>query len=139
MSVPGVTSRTTSRRTTAFGPRRFAASGIFELLGDGHAEALADQLLQILVRARHRHAAHRDVFTRVLPALRELNASAAEACTASSKNSCEEIAHAVEEQEIRDITFASRSAPSSAWRSPPPLVRGRALSALVPAMTIAAP
>ena len=75
--------------------------GVFELLGDGHAEALADQLLQIFVRARHRHAAHRDVFARVLPAFRQLNAERGRGLHRVVEEQLEEIAHAVEEQEIR--------------------------------------
>ena len=75
--------------------------GVFELLGDGHAEALADELLQIFVRARHRHAAHRDVFARVLPALRKLNAERARRLHRVVEEQLEEIAHAVEEHEIR--------------------------------------
>ena len=59
------------------GPPPLRRLRVFELLGDGDTEALADELLQIFVRARHRHAAHRDVLARVFPALGKLNAERA--------------------------------------------------------------
>src|SRR5690606_33560837 len=41
---------------------------VLELLADGNAVALLDQPLKVLVRPRHGHAAHGDVFAQVLAA-----------------------------------------------------------------------
>ena len=109
---------------------------VFELLGDGHAEALADELLQIFVRARHRHAAHRDVLARVLPAFRQRNAERARGLHRVVEEQLEEIAHAVEEQEIRVLGLhlkILRHHRRGVRR--PRRLRPRAPSALVTAMT----
>ena len=87
MRVPGVTIRTTARLTGALPPRFFASAGIFDLLADGDAEALADEAGEIGLGGVHRHAAHRDILALVLAALGEVMSSAAAAGTASSKNS----------------------------------------------------
>ena len=54
VAVPGVTMRTISRRTSPF-----AAAGILDLIADGHAQPVADQLGDVAVGGVIRHAAHR--------------------------------------------------------------------------------
>ena len=58
--VPGVTTRTTSRRTTDLDPRFLRLGRVLHLLADRDLEAGADQLGEIGLRRVHRHAAHRD-------------------------------------------------------------------------------
>ena len=86
VSVPGVTSRTTSRRTTLLAPRFLRLGRVFELLADRDAVAERDQAVQIFVGALDRHAAHRDVAAEMLAALGQHDAERAEATSASSKN-----------------------------------------------------
>ena len=82
-------------------PAALRRLGVFELLGDRDAEALANELLQIFVRPRHRHAAHRDVLALVTPALGELDTKRSRRLHGIVEEQLEKIAHAVEEQEIR--------------------------------------
>ena len=64
VSVPGVTTRTTSRRTTRLGAALPGLGRVLHLLADGDLEALADQLGEVGLGGVHRHAAHRDVARR---------------------------------------------------------------------------
>ncbi len=75
VSVPGVTSRTTSRRTTDLAPRFCASAGILESArrrrrGGRARSAAADSRR----RACDRHAAHRDVLAQMLAALGQRDA-----------------------------------------------------------------
>ena len=74
---------------------------VFKLLRHRHAKALADELLQIIVGARDGHAAHGDVFARMLAALCELDAERVRGLHRVVEEQLEEIAHAVEKQKLR--------------------------------------
>ena len=73
---------------------------IFELLADGDAMAERDELLQIVVGALHRHAAHGNILAQVLAALREHDAERARRDLRVVEKQFVEIAHAVEEQAV---------------------------------------
>ena len=99
--VPGVTSRTTSRRTTDLRAALLRLGRILDLLADGDAEAEPDQLLQIVVGGMHRHAAHRDVLALMLAALGQHDAERPAGLLGVVEEQLVEIAHAVEQQRIR--------------------------------------
>ena len=101
VSVPGVTSRTTSRRTTDLLPRFLASAGIFELFADSDAVAERDQLVQIVVGALDRHAAHRNVLAEMLAALGQHDAERAAGDLGIVEEQFVEIAHPVEQQRAR--------------------------------------
>ena len=101
MSVPGVTRRITSRRTTDLPPRFSRFRRVLDLLADGDADALRDQLLQVLVGGVDRHAAHRDVGALMLAALGQRDAERARGDLGVVEEHLVEIAHPVEQQAIR--------------------------------------
>ena len=74
---------------------------VFGLLAHRDAEARRDQLVQIFVRAHHRHAAHRDVRALVLAALGQHDAERAARDLGVLEEQLVEIAHPVEQQAIR--------------------------------------
>ena len=100
VSVPGVTRRMTSRRTTALAPRFRASAGSSICSQTATRWPRRDQLLQILVGGVDRHAAHRDVGALVLAALGERDAEGARGDLGVVEEHLVEIAHPVEEQAI---------------------------------------
>ena len=74
---------------------------ILELLADRDAMPLPDQPLQIIVGAIDGHAAHGDVFARMLAALRQHDAERARGDLGIVEEQFVEIAHPVEQQRIR--------------------------------------
>ena len=64
-----MTSRTTSRLTTDFGPRLRASAGSSVCSQTATRWPERDQLVQIVVRSLDRHATHGDVFAKVFAAL----------------------------------------------------------------------
>ena len=96
-----MTSRTTSRRTTDFDPRRLATGWIFHLLADGDPMAVTDQSLQITVGGMDRHAAHRDVFALVASAFGKRDAECGCRDFGIGEEHLVEIAHPVEQQIAR--------------------------------------
>ena len=101
MIVPGVTRRTTSRRTTDLAPRFFASAGILDLLADGDPVAEADQALQIVVGPLDRHAAHGNVLPLMLAALGQHDPERPARDLRVLEEQFVEIAHPVEQQAVR--------------------------------------
>ena len=101
MIVPGVTRRTTSRRTTDLGPRFFASAGILGLLAHGDPMAEADQALEVVVGPFHRHAAHGNVLPLVLPPLGEHDSERPARDFRVLEEQFVEVAHPVEQQAVR--------------------------------------
>ena len=101
VSVPGVTRRTTSRRTTLFAAALLRLGRVFDLLADRDAVAERDQPVQIFVGAVDRHAAHRDVAAEMLAALGQHDAERARGDLGVLEEQFVEIAHPVEQQAIR--------------------------------------
>ena len=99
--VPGVTRRTTSRRTTDLAPRLRASAGSSICSQIGDAVALADQPVQIIVGALDRHAAHGDVLPLMLAALRQDDAERAGGDLGVVEEQFVEIAHPVEQEGAR--------------------------------------
>ena len=98
--VPGVTSRTTSRRTA----RGAAALGLLRrlhLLGDGDAEAAADQPRQVALMAMRRHAAHRHLGALVLAAISQRDVERLRGRFRIGEEHLEEVAHAEEQDRVR--------------------------------------
>ena len=101
VSVPGVTRRTTSRRTTDLPPRFRASAGSSICSQTATRWPSGDQLLQVLVGGVDRHAAHRDVGALVLAALGERDAERARGDLGVVEEQLVEIAHPVEQQAVR--------------------------------------
>ncbi len=99
--VPGVTSRTTSRRTTDFGPRFFASAGSSSCSQTATRWPSRDEALQIIVGALDRHAAHGNVLAEVLAALGQHDAERAAGDLRVLEEQLVEIAHPIEQQAIR--------------------------------------
>ena len=99
--VPGVTSRTTSRRTTDLPPRFFASAGSSICSQTATRNPWPDQLLQIVVGGMHRHAAHRNVEALVLAAFGQHDAERPARLLGIVEEQLVEIAHAIEQQRIR--------------------------------------
>src|SRR3954449_8199574 len=116
VSVPGVTIRTTSRRTSGFPAGLLGPAGasspaqarpaaalagfgrVLELLADGDPEALADQPVQVELGVVHRHAAHRNVVTGVAAALGERDLQRGGGRHRVLEEQLVEVAHAEEEE-----------------------------------------
>ena len=75
--------------------------GVLDLLAHGDAMAQTNQLLQIIVRPLHRHAAHRDIVSQMLAAFGQHDAERLAGCLRVRKEHLVEIAHPVEQQAIR--------------------------------------
>ena len=101
VSVPGVTSRTTSRRTTLLFAALARLGRVLELLAHRDAMAERDQLVQIFVGALDRHAAHRDVAAEMLAAFGQHDAERARGDLGVVEEQFVEVAHPVEQQAIR--------------------------------------
>ncbi len=99
--VPGVTSRTTSRLTTDFGPSLARFRGVLDLLAHGHAMTQPDEPLQVIVGALDRHAAHGDVGSLVLAALGQHDAERPAGDLGVLEEELVEIAHSVEQEAVR--------------------------------------
>ena len=95
--MPGVTSRTTSRRTTLLPPRLRASAGIFELLAHRDPVAERDQAMQIFVGALDRHAAHRNIAAEMFAALGQHDAERARGDFGVVEEQFVEVAHPVEQ------------------------------------------
>ena len=99
--VPGVTSRTTSRRTTDLAPRFLASAGSSICSHTATRMALADQLFQIGFGGMHRHAAHGDVFALMLAALGQGDVQRLRRLCCIREEKLVKIAHAVKQQIVR--------------------------------------
>ena len=85
----------------AFGAALLRLRRILDLLAHRDAKARRDQLVQILVRAHHRHAAHRDVGAVVLAAPGQHDVECARRDLGVLEEQLVEIAHPVEQEAIR--------------------------------------
>ena len=134
MIVPGVTRRTTSRRTTDFGAALPGLGRVLDLLADRDAVAGRDQPLQIVVGALDRHAAHRDVLALMLAALGQHDAERARGDLGVAEEQFVEIAHPVEQQavgiggfDLDKLRHHRRDAAGIGLRRPPCGVCGQGL------------
>ena len=75
--------------------------GVFGLFADRDTEALADQARQIGLGGMHRHAAHRNVLTRVMAALGQGDVQRRRRRDRVVEEQFVEIAHPVEQQTVR--------------------------------------
>ena len=80
---------------------------VLELLADRDAKALADQPVQVDLGAVDRHAAHRDVVTRMAAALGERNVQGRRCGERVLEEQLVEVAHPEEQQRVGMLTLQS--------------------------------
>ena len=81
-----------------FGPTLLGLGGVFHLLANGHAKALANQLFQILLGGVDRHAAHWDVFAKMLAAFGQRDVEGFGRLGGILEKQLVEIAHPIKQQ-----------------------------------------
>jgi len=81
-----------------FGAAPPCLSRVLHLLGNRHTKTLADQREKIALGGMNRHAAHRNILPKVLPALGERDIERGRSCNGIIEKHLIKIAHAVEQQ-----------------------------------------
>jgi hypothetical protein len=101
VSVPGVTRRTTSRRTTALDPPRFLASAGSSICSQtATRKPFADQRQKVVFGGMNGDAAHGDVFAPVLAAFGQRDVQRLRRGNGVIEEHLVEIAHAVEQKRV---------------------------------------
>ena len=94
--VPGVTTRTTSRRTTA-GTALFRLRRVFGLFADRDTESFPDKAGKIGLNSMYRNAAHRDIGPLVLAAFCQRDIECRRGLFGVVEEHLVEIAHAIKQ------------------------------------------